>query len=97
MKLESPRRCRCVDALAKRNEPDAECLEVVEQRDEVSEVAPQAVEAPSYKDIELPTSSILQHRAVAAVPPRPLALPSSSALPAASHADIIHVPKTLLT
>jgi len=35
--------------------------------------------------------------AVAAVPPSPLALPASRTLPTGSHADILHVPKTLLT
>jgi hypothetical protein len=34
--------------------------------------------------------------AVAPVSPRALTLPSSSALPTGSHADILHVPKTLL-
>jgi hypothetical protein len=35
--------------------------------------------------------------AVAAVPPRPLTLPASKTLPTGSQADILHVPKTLLT
>src|SRR5262245_20894415 len=35
--------------------------------------------------------------AVASVPPRPLALPASRTLPTGSQADILHVPKVLLT
>jgi hypothetical protein len=35
--------------------------------------------------------------AVAAIPPSPLTLPASRTLPTGNQADILHVPKTLLT
>ena len=47
-----PRRCGRVDTLGQADERDTERLEILEQRNQVLEVAPEAIEPPAYKHVE---------------------------------------------
>ena len=60
MELQSSGRRGAVDALAQADERHAQRLQVIEQRHQVPEVAPEAVQAPDHQDIEAPEPSIPQ-------------------------------------
>ena len=53
MHLELPSRRRGVDAFAQRDEREAERLQVLEQRDQVLQVASQPIELPRHQHVEL--------------------------------------------
>ena len=58
VELKSTSGCRAVDALAQRHERDADGLHVLQQRDEVLQIAPESVQTPDHQDIESPTPGI---------------------------------------
>ena len=58
MQLELAGSRRRVDALVERHERDAERLQFFEQRDQVAQIAAEAIEAPDDEDIEPATSSV---------------------------------------
>jgi hypothetical protein len=58
--LEFPGGCRRVDPLRQRHEPDAQRLQLVEQRDQVFQVAPEAVKPPADDDIEAAAFGVAQ-------------------------------------
>jgi hypothetical protein len=79
---------RCgVDALAERDECDAERLQVLEQRDQVLQVAPKAIEPPAHQYVKLPAARVFDE----AVEGRPGGLG-----PAHAVVDVLHgrVPAT---
>jgi hypothetical protein len=52
---------RAVDAFAQRHERDADGLQVLQQRDQMSEVAPEPIQTPANDDIELPALRVGEH------------------------------------
>jgi hypothetical protein len=52
VKLQFPCRCAGVDALAQGDESNPERLEFIEQKNQVTEVPPEAVQSPTHEDIE---------------------------------------------
>jgi hypothetical protein len=58
VQLELARWCRGVDAFSETDEGDTECLKVIEQRNQVFEVAAEPIEAPAHEHVGLPTPSI---------------------------------------
>jgi hypothetical protein len=45
-------RARSVDALAQRHESDADGLQLIEQQDQVPQIAAQPIEPPAHQDVE---------------------------------------------
>jgi hypothetical protein len=68
MELELSCRCREIDTFIQRKERDAECREVVDERDQVLQVAAQPIELPGHDDVELPMPRVL-HQAIEGRPP----------------------------
>jgi hypothetical protein len=60
MKLQFPSGRAGVDAFSKRDEPDTERPQFIEQRDEMPEISTEPVQSPAHQDIELPSPRILQ-------------------------------------
>jgi hypothetical protein len=58
--LELPGRGCGVNAFCQANECHAERLEIFEQRDQVLQIAAQAIEPPAHHDIEAPSSGVGQ-------------------------------------
>jgi hypothetical protein len=63
VELQATGRSRHVDGLPEGDKSDAERLEVVKQRDEVSQVPSESVEAPAHQHIE-PTTFGVKDRIV---------------------------------
>ena len=70
MHLQPSRRRRGVDPFVETDERDVQRLEVVEQGDQVLQVAPQPIELPRHDDVELAALGVL-HQLVERRPPAP--------------------------
>jgi hypothetical protein len=62
VKLEPTGWCRGVDPFTERDEGDPDGLEIIEERDEVLQVAPEPIQPPADEHIEPSALGILQER-----------------------------------
>src|SRR5713101_5221755 len=58
VELQFSRGRRAIDALAQTHERDAHRLKLLEQRDEMFQVAAEAIESPAHDDVKLPAARI---------------------------------------
>lgn len=69
MELEFPGRCCAVDTFTKAHERHAEVLEVLEERDEMPEVAADPIQTPTDQNVERPPLGIPRASEVTNIPP----------------------------
>jgi hypothetical protein len=89
MQLQPPRWRRCVDALPKSHERNAQRLQFIEQQNQVPEVPPETVQPPADESIKTPSASsfeeFIKGRTAVLDPDTPRSTNSTAVQPGAPH------------